>query len=164
MPLRVMAIRLLSLARSCVARRRHSFASPAIIVVWRSSRCPALGCRLLRSRGCSRSRVPPRGGAMLTLLRLPLLSLSLAKELTSFLLGCSLRPSYRAFASSKSKGRCAQPARCRLSLRTGPPHQSLAITESPIRSMDANSASPAVALPLRRSPTSRCLTIAASAV
>jgi Nucleotidyl transferase AbiEii toxin, Type IV TA system len=53
-------------------------AGPAVIACRRRYHCPAFGCLLNRSRDCTRSGVPPlRVGAMLTLLRVPLLILSL---------------------------------------------------------------------------------------
>ena len=72
---RVSAVRLRSLARYSVARRRPSLSGPAVISFRRRYHCPALGCLFNRSRDCTRSRVPPlRVGAMLTLLRVPFLA------------------------------------------------------------------------------------------
>jgi Nucleotidyl transferase AbiEii toxin, Type IV TA system len=53
-------------------------AGPAVIACRRRYHCPAFGCLLNGSRDCTWSGVPPlRVGAMLTLLRVPLLILSL---------------------------------------------------------------------------------------
>jgi len=73
-PQGVSAIRLRSLARSWVARRRHSPSGPAVISFRRRYHCPSAGAFLtgLATAVGPASRRDSRVGAMLTLLRLPL--------------------------------------------------------------------------------------------
>jgi len=73
-PQGVSAIRLRSLARSWVARRRHSPSGPAVISFRRRYHCPSAGAFLtgLATAVGPASRRGARVGAMLTLLRLPL--------------------------------------------------------------------------------------------
>jgi hypothetical protein len=74
----VSAIRLRSLTQADIMCRSPEALARRAAAARHRYHCPSRGCLVNRSRDCTRSRVPPlRVGAMLTLLRVPLLIFSL---------------------------------------------------------------------------------------